>query len=521
VRLFFSLRHEGYLRHFGSTIELLGERGHEIVLVIGGQRTSPEPIDRLLAHLDASMPGLSLRRGIETHRRVERDLAWALRHWMAYLWFFEPELDRASKARERLRRGLPPALLEATDAAATNAAFRHSLTALLSAVERVLPVPEQFTEFVAEEQPDAVLVSPLLERGIPQVNYLRAARKLGIPTGLCVASWDNLTNKGPILDPVDLVAVWNRAQMNEAVELHRVSPERIVITGAPLYDAWFDRKPSADRSEFCARLGLPADRPYLLYVCSSGFIAPEEAGWILRWIERLRASQLRELVDVPVLIRPHPRNRLLNGSSEARRLSTSDGVLIHPPEGEMAVDDVMLADYFDAIYHSSAVVGVNTSAMIEAAFAGRGVYSLLGPRYRESQDGMPHFVHLRRAGGGLVHVTSDPQEHAAMLVQALRGEGAADAADRARAFLADFIRPHGLDQPATPLLVDAIESLASRLRVRAERAPDIPQEWLDQLAAELEPVFHIRRGRSIGTRRRQKERRAAGQRGFRNGPSAG
>jgi hypothetical protein len=35
-----------------------------------------------------------------------------------------------------------------------------------------------------------------------------------------------------------------------------------------------------------------------------------------------------------------------------------------------------------------------------------------------------------------------------------------DARDEARRFVASFIRPKGLDRPATPIIVDAIESLA-------------------------------------------------------------
>ena len=255
------------------------------------------------------------------------------------------------------------------------------------------------------------------------------------------------------------------------------------------------------RTEFCERLGLPRDRPYLLYVCSSGFIAEDEAVWIQRWLGRLRESGLPELGDVPVLVRPHPQKRLFRDGSRGRRLANVPGVVIHPAEGEQVVTEDAVADYFDAIHHSAAVVGVNTTAMIEAAFAGRGVYTLLSKRYDEAQERMPHFAHLRRAGGGLIHATDRPPEHAQALARALRGEDAEESAQRAQAFLADFIRPHGLDQPATPLLADALESLASSPRREPERVTDPSQEWLDRIAADLEPIFHIRRGRSIGVRR--------------------
>ena len=34
-------------------------------------------------------------------------------------------------------------------------------------------------------------------------------------------------------------------------------------------------RPSASREEFLSTLGLPPDRPLLLYLCSSSFIAPQ------------------------------------------------------------------------------------------------------------------------------------------------------------------------------------------------------------------------------------------------------
>jgi hypothetical protein len=47
------------------------------------------------------------------------------------------------------------------------------------------------------------------------------------------------------------------------------------------------------------------------------------------------------------------------------------------------------------------------------------------------------------------------------LARALRGEDAEDAAERSRSFLASFVRPHGLDRPATPITVGALKALAA------------------------------------------------------------
>ena len=59
-----------------------------------------------------------------------------------------------------------------------------------------------------------------------QFEWVRAARTLGIPTCLLVASWDNLTNKGRVQLVPDRVVLWNDFQKREAVEMHSIPPEK-------------------------------------------------------------------------------------------------------------------------------------------------------------------------------------------------------------------------------------------------------------------------------------------------------
>jgi hypothetical protein len=126
--------------------------------------------------------------------------------------------------------------------------------------------------------------------------------------------------------------------------------------------------------------------------------------------------------------------------------------------------------------------------MIEAAVVGRGVYVLLVKRYRETQQGSPHFEHLRSAGGGLIVATRSRDEHARGLARALRGEDAQEASERAHSFLASFIRPHGLDRPATPLMVESLRALASK--------PGVPTgPVIDDLADAMRLVHLSRRAR--------------------------
>jgi hypothetical protein len=111
---------------------------------------------------------------------------------------------------------------------------------------------------------------------------------------------------------------------------------------------------------------------------------------------------------------------------------------------------------YDTLYHSAAVVGLNTSAQIEAALLGKPVFTMLAPGFERGQQGTLHFRYLLAEEGGFVQVARDFDEHRRHLAEAVAGRH-----DRAatRAFIERFVRPAGLDRPATPMLADAIEQL--------------------------------------------------------------
>jgi hypothetical protein len=91
--------------------------------------------------------------------------------------------------------------------------------------------------------------------------------------------------------------------------MHDADPDRVVLTGAMVYDQWFARRASTARDEFCARVGLDPARPILLYLCSSPFIAPDEVVFIEQWIGAIRSAPDARVRTAGILIRPHPENR--------------------------------------------------------------------------------------------------------------------------------------------------------------------------------------------------------------------
>jgi FkbM family methyltransferase len=128
--------------------------------------------------------------------------------------------------------------------------------------------------------------------------------------------------------------------------------------------------------------------------------------------------------------------------------------------------------FYECLHHADAVVGLNTSAELEAGIAGRPVFTLLS--HEEGADGQTntlHFNYLLREQGGFVACAADMPAHVDQLAQAL-----ASPPDTAgiRAFIDAFLRPCG--GPVSPLLARMlIERAAAHVRLKPDTtaAPDV------------------------------------------------
>ena len=463
MKILFVMRHSGYVRNFESTLRMLCDRGHRVDLAfqIAGTHWLLDRSD-VTRTLAATYPRFS-RSVIPIRDDAWGHVARELRLGLDYFRYLGPAYRNASKLRERAERDIPPNLLQRIkrgpfSTAPGRALLGRSLRTLL----RAIPTNPRIDAFLEVHRPDVIALTPLIEPGAPQAEYVRSARARGIPTALCVASWDNLTNKGLIHGPVDLVTVWNEMMRQEAIALHGMSPQKVVVTGAQPFDHWFDWQPTVGREAFCRQVGLPTDHPYILYVCSSRFIAPEEVPFVRSWLHHLRQSGMYG----GVLVRPHPQN-----AQQWRNVDLKDcgPAVVWPPAGATPSDAESRADYFNSIVHSAAVVGINTTAEIESAIVGRSVFTILADDFKATQEGTLHFEHLRSANGGVLHVARTFTEHVAQLREALHHPNVDDG--RCRRFVEAFVRPFGLDVPATPKLVEALEMLARQGRQPAERLP--------------------------------------------------
>jgi hypothetical protein len=486
-RFLFVMQYPGYLRYFDSTVRGLAARGHHVDVVFDNPHKQAEGAEAL-----AGVPGVELHgnRPLPPRDHVWDYVARAVRGTLDYVRYYHPKFADATYLRDRMRKVVPRELGFLARRNTSTVWMTRTLVSALTLCERAIPSSRGIERFIKSRRPDAVLVTPLVTARTRQPDCVKGAQALGIPAAACIASWDHLTTKGLIRVRPDLVSVWNREQLAEAVEFHGIDPARIVVTGAQPFDRWFERTPT-DRAQFARKIGLPADRPIVLFVGSTASIsAPEaELHFVRRWIAALREQP--SLEGVGILIRPHPYN-----SAHWLQADFSDlaNVAIYP-RGANPVNEADRQDYFDSLYHSDAVIGVNTTAMIEAAIVGRTVHSVLAPEFQDTQGGTLHFRYLLAENGGFLRIARSLQEHALQVAETVQSPGIGR--DACARFVERFVRPHGKDVPATPILVEALEKLASSRRSRTNVPIALyPLKWSLRLAGRVGLSRQRRRARA-------------------------
>lgn len=448
-----SALHFANLRNYESVIRLLADRGHRVHLVaeepetFGGQA--------LVERLATEYPTVTWGWAPSLAEEPWFPFALKVRFALDYVRFLGPEYAEAEKLRIRNVMRAPRLVRWMAAGIGWAGIGQSAILRVLKWLERHIPLSGKVEAFLAAQRPDVLLLTSLTVARSAEVHQLKAARAHGIKSAACILSWDHLSSKALLHIAPDRTLVWNNTQKTEAVALHGLPAESVVVTGAQCYDQWFDRRPVRTREQFCASVGLDPARRIVLYVCSamSPFPNPPEPVFVREWVQALRASEDPEVRGAALLIRPHPeREREWRGVS----LDGFDNVVV---SGRTPIDSDAKADYFDSLFYSDAVVGLCTSAFLEAAIVGRPVLTLLLPAFRMHQEGMAHFRYLQTVGGGLLHTAPNLDVHIGQLGEAVRGRGARD--ERNQRFLEEFIRPAGLVNAATPQFVAAVEALAA------------------------------------------------------------
>src|SRR5262249_40626474 len=155
---------------------------------LGGERT--------VELLTAAHPTITAGFAPNPKRREWYAYSLALRRSLDYLRYLDPRFDAAPALRGRAESQVPRAFAAiARSRVVRTETGRRLSTSMLRSLERAAPIDASVVKYLQKQRPDLLLITPLLYFGSQQVEYVRAARALGIPTILGVGSWDHLTTK--------------------------------------------------------------------------------------------------------------------------------------------------------------------------------------------------------------------------------------------------------------------------------------------------------------------------------------
>jgi hypothetical protein len=451
VRVLFLAHNLGKTRHFEGVLQELTARGHTVVVTAAHKRNKPLKLGEFRDNPRIDVVTNPVRR-VDDWEPFVRSLRLA-RDYVRYL---HPDYGHAGKLAERAKTYAPPGWADRMERLRPRRAL---VKRALELAESLVPSERYYELFIRSHAPDVILVTPLIDFGSYQTDYVKSAHALGIPVVFLPFSWDNLTNRGLVRIAPDRALVWNERQKHEAVTYHDLPPDDVIVTGAPRFDDFFALRPATTREAFCARAGLDPSQPFLLYLCSSHFVAPDEASFVRTWAGAVRGD--RCLSRYGLLVRPHPANAEPWAEAHLGGIANA-AVWAEPPK--VQADPAL----YDSLYHAAAVVGLNTSAMIEAGILGKSVHTIQTSEFAGGQEQTLHFHYLLARNGGLVEVAGDLAQHLGQLAEGLKDPEAGRL--RSRRFIEGFVRPRGIDLPVAPIMVDEIERAAA-LRKRPRRAP--------------------------------------------------
>jgi hypothetical protein len=444
MNVLFVIDNPAVSRSFERAFRQICELDHHLT-VLYGQYDKPHTVNRAL---EACQNELSNFKALPMSGRKRWLRLSNVRAMIDYANYLRPQHPTPWEAR-RWRRQIifkPISKMLKYSKNANKLLANRRVFQLLKWLERRIPPDPTILRWLKDNRPDVVVASPYIVPRTGEIDYIQAARALQIPTIVIVLSWDNLTTKGTFHIIPDAILVWNAALAQEATALHDVPAEKISITGAPVFDFWFDLQPTLDFESFARNVDINEQQPYVLYLCSSKYISGDETAFIQTFAAALRDNP--DSAHINIMVRPHPLNTAIwEGFAD-------QNIVIWPKDPTWVDTAQAKQDYYHSIFYSAAVVGVNTSAFLEAAILDKPCVTIRMAKYGFKQSEQGHFRHLLL--GDFLETTHRFSEAASAIAKIIAGH---DSKKRQRQlFVSDFIRPCGMDRSASEIIAQTIES---------------------------------------------------------------
>lgn len=452
LKILFVIRTYRHIYYYRSILDALVKRGHKTLLLCSRGLTKGIAVDEIKA--------------LEKQHGEGVDFDWAKEYpaWGTVIFHVRELLSyrnylliegRQSKFYENRWKGyLHPKLQLIFNWSSARLLLKTGTVGfLLNLFELLTPPKNEVVSHLKSFGPDIVVASPVTMRhSSPDLEYLKAALKLGIPTVTPVRSWDSLTTKGTFHVYPDRLLVWNEAQKAEAILHHRFDPQKICITGSQFFDIWFTRsRPATSREEFCKKYGLRPQDLIITYLGSSINIAKDETPLVYELRKRLDEMDDPGLKNVQIIVRPHPLHyEIYEG------LTVRDTIIL-PKTGALPDTEKNLELCYDTFYHSILVLqGINTSAVIDAMIVDCPVASLLRDEYKSTQAEAQHFQYFLNEK--VMPFIKDGMDLRRVLEDL--GKGKDIYSNVRKNFVRKYIRPLGFNRSVGEIMVEEIENFA-------------------------------------------------------------
>ncbi|RJQ38996.1 MAG: hypothetical protein C4555_04225 [Dehalococcoidia bacterium] len=469
MKILYVMRSISHFTYHESVVKSLYSDGHRVLVLFdnGWSKNYPDtPVQACLAANKNLTTGWSLRR-----KGLWRRPLFASRELLSYSSYLHRQ-DQDEFYTKRWQNYQHPYVKLAVQRSKLARKFIASrpVASALRTFERLVPPDTQIKRWLKENRPDVVVASPVDMRFSEEVEYVKAAKSLGIPTVVPVLSWDNLTTKGLFHAIPDITLAWNRAQAGEAASIHHVPADKIVITGSPFLDKWFDASlPTIPRDEFCRRVGLDPVRPFIVYLGSSANIARDETWLVEKLAASLRNATDKRLGEMTILARPHGANQ------EVYKKISAPNVKVWLRDNQLPDTPGSFAEFAASLRYAVCAAGLNTTAMVDAVIADCPVITLLVDEYRNTNASRAvHFQYILDAG---VYEQAETVEQATSVIADLL-DGKDAKRENRRKFILDFIRPYGLELSAGEVAARAIELAArgkSAAQINSEIGSRLPE----------------------------------------------
>jgi hypothetical protein len=410
--------HLGALTTLASALtELTARRGHVHIAVLG----EPPP------GVDVSAFAVRLRRltfGYLPPLDRWSHLGMAVRGVLDCWRNLADGTDDPDAFARRLEQA-PPLAARLVTSRWLRAIGRRPAARLLAAVDSALPAPPPIVEYLRARNPTLLIVVPMFGVGSFAADYVRAANQLGIATVALPTRWDDLITGGLAHVQPDCVALWNREQRQQAVEVLHLAARRTAVIGAclPLDGA---SRVTTTRQAFCEQHGVEPGRAVILLAGAEG-----RGEWIQQCVDGIRASADPRTREAAVMVYWPPPAGVQQHARQVR------GAIVIPRCD--TAPERYLAETAEALNHADVVIAADMTLVLEAAARARPLVAFLPG---DDADGeLSRFCASVAPSRGWPRVACD---HPAL--ESAIGAALCDGLDgAARAAARTLVRPHGPD----------------------------------------------------------------------------